>query len=177
MKKRSLLQSTTLIPATLLLTTSVFAQNWYVDGGLGLIKFDDGVDTISPTNLYFRGGYQFNPNLNVGLESSATLSPDQISDFSDVDLSVTAVTFYVRGGFPISNSVWLYGQIGRANTEIIAEFSGAEVTADDNDTMLGLGADIDLGSNNMYLALNYSVYNNNEGVDVSGFNLGIGARF
>jgi len=172
MKKISLLLS-----LTLLFSTSIFAQNWYIDGGLALVKFDDGVDTISPTNLYIRGGYQFNPNFNIGLESNATISPDQISDFSDVDLSVSAVTFYVRGGFPISDSIWLYGQIGRANTEFIAEFSGFEASIDDNDTMLGLGAEINLNNKTTYLALNFSTYNDNEGVDVTALNIGIGARF
>ena len=161
----------------LLFSTSIYAQNWYADGGLGLIKFDDGADSISPTNLYIRGGYQFNQYFNIGLESSATISSDQIDNLPGVDFDVDAVTFYIRGGVPVNESIWLYGQIGRTKTELTAEFLGTEVSDDDTDTSYGFGAEIDLGSKTTYLALNYSMYNNNDGVDVTALNLGIGVRF
>jgi len=43
--------------------------------------------------------------------------------------------------------------------------------------MMGLGAEIDLGDKSKYLALNYSIYNNNDGADVTGSNIGLGLRF
>ncbi len=172
MKKNILLLS-----ASLLFSTSALAENWYIDGGAGFIKFDDGTDTLSPTNLYLRGGYKINQYFNVGLESSTTVSSDQISDAPDVDFDVNAVTFYVRGGVPVTDGIWLYAQLGQTNTELTGEYLGVKVTEDDNDTMYGLGADVDLGSKNLYLALNYSMYNNNDGVDVTAFNLGLGLRF
>ena len=166
-----------LFAMALLFNAPVHAQNWYVDGGLGLVEFDDGTDKISPTNLYIRGGYQFNQYFNVGLESSATVNSDEIDSLPGVEFDVDAVTLYVRGGVPVGESVWLYGQIGRTNTELTAEYQGVEISEDDNDTMIGFGADIKLGSSNTYLALNYSRYNDNDGVDVTGLNLGIGVRF
>ena len=166
-----------LFAMALLFNTSVHAQNWYVDGGLGLIEFDDGTDSISPTNLYIRGGYQFNQYFNLGLETSVTINSDQIDNLPGVEFDVDAVTFYVRGGVPVGESVWLYGQIGRTNTELTGEYQGVEVSEDDNDTMIGFGAEIDLGNTNTYLALNYSRYNDNDGVDVTALNLGIGVRF
>ena len=172
MIKKALLLST-----TLLFSSVSFAQNWYVDGGAGFIEFDDGIDTISPTNLYIRGGYQFNQYFNIGLETSVTASSDQLSDIPGVDFDVDVVTFYVRGGVPVNESIWVYAQIGRSNTELTAEFQGIEISEDDNDTMFGLGAEIDLGSDKTYLALNYSSYNNNDGVDVTAFNIGVGLRF
>ena len=162
---------------TSLFSTVTYAQNWYVDGGAGFIKFDDGIDSISPTNIYVRGGYQINQYFNVGLESSVTVSSDQIPDLPGVDFDIDVVTFYVRAGAPISENIWVYGQLGRANTELTAEFQGLEFSEDDDDTMYGFGAEIDLGSKATYLALNYSVYNNNDGVDVTAFNLGLGLRF
>lgn len=166
-----------LLSFAMLFNTSVLAENWYVDGGAGFITFDDGFDEISPTNLYVRGGYQFNQNFNVGLESSFTISSDQIPSDPDVDLDVNVVTLYVRGGAFVSESVWLYGQVGSSNTELTAEFAGVEFSVDDNDIMFGFGAEIDLGSKSTYLALNYSIYNDNDGVDVTAFNIGVGARF
>lgn len=172
MKKNILLLS-----ATLLFCTSASAENWYVDGGAGFINFDDGTDTISPTNIYLRGGYQFNQYFNVGLESSTTVSSDQLSDFPGVDFDVDVVTLYVRAGVPVGESIWVYGQLGRSNTELTGQALGIKASQDDNDTMYGVGADVDLGSKNLYLALNYSSYNNNDGVDVTAFNLGLGLRF
>lgn len=166
-----------LFTLALLFNTSAYAQNWYVDGGAGFIKFDDGTESISPTNLYIRGGYQFNQYFNIGLEASTTISSDQIDSLPGVDFDVDAVTFYVRGGVPVNESIWLYGQIGRTNTELTGEFQGIEVSEDDNDTMFGFGVDVDLGSSGTYLALNFSKYNNNDGVDVNAFNLGVGVRF
>jgi len=161
----------------LLLNTPAFAQNWYVDGGVGFVKFDDGSDSISPTNLYIRGGYQFNQYFNAGLESNVTIASDSVDYAPDVEFDVDTFTLYIRGGVPVSEGVWLYGQIGRTNTELTAEYLGTEISDDDNDTMFGFGAEIDVGSGNTYLSLNYSMYNNNDGVDVTGINLGFGARF
>lgn len=161
----------------LLLSTSASAENWYIDGGAGFIKFDDGTDSISPTNVYLRGGYRINQYFNLGLESSTTVSSDQIPSAPGVDFSVDAVTLYVRGGLPVNESIWIYAQLGRTNTKLTGEFQGVKVSEDNNDTMYGVGAEIDLGLKSTYLALNYSAYNNNDGVDVTAFNLGVGVRF
>ena len=157
-------------------SSPALAEDWYVDGGLGFINFDDGVDELSPTNIYIRGGYIINSNFNVGIEANVTISPDQVPG-SPVDFSVDMGTIYVRAGAPVSDTVRIYAQIGSTNTTLTGEYGGWSLSTDDSDMMLGFGADIDLGSGSTYLAVNYSIYNNNEGVDVTGFNLGIGARF
>ena len=168
---------TLLLATAFLFSTSTIAENWYLGGGLGLMKLDESVDTLSPKNLYLRGGYAFNENFDIGLESSVTISSDQISDVPDVDFDVDTVTFYLRLGMPVTEGVKIYGQLGRTNSEITAEYNGFEVSDDDNDTMYGLGAEIDVGSNTTYLALNYSKYFDDDGVDISAFNVGLGARF
>ena len=161
----------------MLLSTSCLAEEWYVDGGFGFITFDDGVDEISPTNIYIRGGYIINSNFNVGIEANVTASPDQISGYPGVDLDVDVGTIYVRAGAPVGENNMVYGQIGSSNTTLTASSGNIAVSADDTDMMIGFGAEIGLGSGSTYLAINYSIYNNNDGVDVTGFNLGVGARF
>jgi hypothetical protein len=157
-------------------SSSALAEDWYVDGGLGFINFDDGFDTLSPTNIYVRGGYIINANFNVGIEANVTVSPDQLPGIP-VDFSVDMGTLYVRAGAPVSDSVRIYAQIGSTNTTVTGEYAGLSVSTDDSDLMMGVGAEIDLGSGSTYLAINYSIYNNNDGVDVTGFNIGAGARF
>ena len=152
-------------------------NQWYIDGGIGSIKFDDGYDQVTPTNIYVRGGYFINQNFNIGLESNVTTSPDQIAFAPGVDYSVNIGTLYFRVGAPVSDNVMMYAQIGSSNTELGAEYKGVKVTSSDRDTMLGAGAEIGFGAGSMYMAINYSQYNNNSGVKVTGLNLGIGTRF
>lgn len=162
---------------SLTLCNSASARDWYFDGGLGLLKFDDSTDSVKPTNLYLRGGYQFNKYFNVGLEASTTIYPDQVDSAPDVDFDVDTLTFYGRAGIPVNRYLWIYAQLGRTNTELTASFSGNSNSEDNNDTMYGVGAEIYPFSEPVYLALNYSSYNDNGGVKVVAVNLGVGYRF
>ncbi|MCW8922175.1 MAG: porin family protein [Gammaproteobacteria bacterium] len=161
----------------MLFSSSCLAEDWYVDGGLGFVSFDDGVDEISPTNIYIRAGYIINPNFNVGIEASVTADSDQLAWAPGVDFDVDVGTIYVRAGAPVGENNMVYAQIGSSNTTLTASAGGLSISGDDRDMMMGFGADIGLGDDSLYLAINYSIYNNNDGVDVTGFNLGIGARF
>jgi hypothetical protein len=152
-------------------------NQWYIDGGLGSVNFNDGYDQVTPKNIYVRGGYFINQNFNIGLESNVTISPDQVAYAPGIDYSVNIGTIYFRAGAPVSDNVVLYGQIGSSNTELSGEYSSVKVTASDRDTMLGVGAEIGFGASSTYAAINYSKYNNNSGVDVSGLTFGIGTRF
>ncbi len=159
-------------------SSSSLAENWFIDGGLGFVTFDDGVDEVSPTNIYFRGGYKINKNFDIGIEANVTADSDSITAFGiTADADVDIVTIYARGGAFVSDNVWLYGQVGSSNTELTIEALGVSVSEDDTDVMFGFGADIGIGSGSTYVALNYSIYNGNNGIDVTGFNLGIGTRF
>ncbi len=160
-------------------SSSSLAEKWYIDGGLGFVTYDEsGFEEASPTNIYFRGGYKLNKNFDIGLEVNVTADSDSVNlgpVTADVDVDI--VTFYARGGTFVSDNVWLYGQVGSSNTEVTVETLGFSFSEDDTDLMFGFGADIGIGSGSTYVALNYSIYNGNNGIDVTGFNLGIGTRF
>jgi hypothetical protein len=159
-------KSISILIITLSFSTAAFARDWYVDSGLGFINFDDGNNSISPTNLYLRGGYQYNKYYNFGLESSFTVSPDQISD---ADIDVNTLTFYGRGGTPVNKYLWVYAQLGWTSTEVN--------NSNNNDLMYGLGVEAYPLNKPIYIALNYSSYFRKSGDDVTAFNLGIGYRF
>lgn len=164
MKKNSLF-----LIITLIFSSTAFARNWYADGGLGLMNFDDGNASISPTNIYLRGGYQLNKYLNFGLETNFTLSPDQVSN---VDANVDTLTAYARGGTPVNKYLWVYGQLGVTNTRFSAGNS-----KNNSDLMYGFGAEIYPVNKPVYIALNYSNYFDNGIAEVTALNLGVGYRF
>lgn len=152
-------------------------NHWYVDGGLGTVKFDDGYDQINPMNIYIRGGYYISQNFNIGIESNVTIAPDNLYG---VDYRVNIGTVYFRAGVPVGPTAMVYGQIGSSNTELSGSLGSLTASVSDRDTMLGAGAEFGLGygpTSTTYLAINYSQYNNNSGVTVTGFTVGIGARF
>ncbi len=127
-----------LLIALMVSSSIVLAENWYVDGGLGFVKFDEGVDELSPTNIYIRGGYKINQYFNFGIEVSVTVSLDQISSAPEVDFDVDMGTIYIRSGVPVGESVQLYGQIGSSNAELSASYAGVKASVDDNDIMMVL---------------------------------------
>lgn len=151
----------------------VSAEKIYVDVGGSLVNFDDGVDTISPFNIFGRVGYKFHENVNIGAEASVTLVPDELLG---VDLSVDIITVYLRGVLPLSQTASLFLQLGSSNTELTGEVGSISVSADDTDTSIGAGAEFSLNEK-AYITISYTTYNNNDGVDVTGINAGIGARF
>lgn len=171
-----------LLCLTMIFSTSSWAENWYADGGLGFVNYDNGVDKLSPTNLYIRSGYILNPYFNVGIEGSVTVSPDYIPGVP-ADFNVDIGTIYIRAGAPVSHTIRLYGQLGSSTTTLTSESGGVSVATDDSDIMMGLGAEVDLdldldvGNASTYVVINYSIYSDDNGTDVTGFNIGIGARF
>ena len=166
-----------IISISLFFCSPASARDWYIDGGVGILEFDDSSDAVSPTNLYFRGGYQFNKYFNIGLESNFTVSPDQAAVAPGVDFEVDTLTFYGRAGVPVNRYLWVYGQLGRTNTELSKSSSGGSNSEDNNDTMYGFGAEVYPFNKPVYIALNYSSYNDNGGVNVTALNLGVGYRF
>ena len=164
---------------TLFIPSSLFAQGWYVGGGAGLVDFDDAGISYSPLNAYAKGGYAFNQYIDVGLEASATIIPDEISS---IDIAVNIVTFFLRAGLPIDDTARIYAQIGQSNTELSLTIGNVEGSIDDTDSSIAFGIEINLGNQNSYVDINYSSYFDGifEGIapaEATAINIGIGARF
>jgi opacity protein-like surface antigen len=147
----------------------------YAFGG-GFLTFDDGQDTISPTQLVARIGYDINENFGVGGEIGFSLLKDSIGN---VDFDVTTTFLYLKGGIPIQEDAKIYAMIGSTNTKLTGSASVGGITAsasaDDNDTGFGFGFEKSFGRNGF--AVDYVKYNDNEGVDVHSINLLYTGRF
>jgi len=137
----------------------------YASFGGGLLSFDDGVDTIEPKQLIARLGYDFNANIGVGIEGGFSLIED---DLYGVDFDVSTLFIYLKGAIPVGNGGKIYGLIGSANTELTGTAFGISVSADDDDTAMGIGFEAANG-----FLIDYIKYNDNDGIDVTSFNIGV----
>lgn len=154
------------------------SQQWYFDGGVGLINFNGNNKDISPINMYVRGGVMLNRYFNIGAETSFSVSADEASYAPGVDFTLSAETAYLRAGVPLGKHVMVYAQAGYSRTELGADGgTGPTYSSKDDGTQLGLGTEIGFGNNTTYLAINYSQYYDNAGVKVIAYNLGVGSRF
>ena len=155
-----------------LLSFSVNAQNgpaWYYTIGGGLLTFDDGVDSIEPKQLVGRLGYDFNANFGVGIEGGFSLIED---DLMGVDFDVSTTFIFLKGSVPLSSGGKIFGMIGTTNTEITGSLGGFSVSADDDDTGMGIGFEAPNG-----FTVDYIIYNDNDGIDVTSINIGFTSYF
>jgi hypothetical protein len=143
---------------------------WSLGGSL--LTFDDGFDSIEPKQVFGRLGYEFNANFGIGFEGGFSLIEDELFG---LDYDVSTTFFYLRGSVPIGSGSKLYAMIGPTNVELTGSVGGFSISADDDDTGIGLGFERDLGTSSFFV--DYIRYNDDEGVDVYAINLGLGARF
>ena len=138
---------------------------WSLGGSL--LTFDDGVDSIKPIQVFGRLGYDFNAYIGVGIEGGFSLIEDEISG---VDFDVTTTFLYLRGSVPIGDDSKLYAMVGPTNVEVTGSLGGISISADDDDTGIGFGFEKSIGTYS--ISVDYIIYNDNSGVDVSAINLG-----
>ena len=138
----------------------------YATLGAAFLTFDDGLDTIEPTQIIGRLGYDFNENIGIGVEGGFSLIEDELYG---VDFDVSTLFFYLKGSLPVSEDVKIYGMIGPTNTEVTGSSGGISVSADDDDTGIGLGFEKALESS--AFSIDYIKYNDNDGVDAYAFNI------
>ena len=156
---------------TLMISIPVMAQEekpqayWSLGGSL--LTFDDSVDSIKPIQVFGRLGYDFNAYIGIGIEGGFSLIEDELGG---VDFDVTTSFLYLKGSLPIGEDSKLYAMIGPTNVELTGTLGGLSISADDDDTGIGFG--FEKFMDNHSISVDYIIYNNNAGVDVSAINLG-----
>jgi len=150
------------------------AQGFYIGGGVSKMEFDDSFDSVSPTNMFLRGGILFNDYFDISGEMNITFSSDEISG---VDFDVDTYSIFLRGIYPATDTIRFYGKFGTANTELTASAFGTSISFDDDDMMYGAGVEVGFGQGNTYLDIDYTSYYDDDGIDVNAFNVGLGYRF
>ncbi len=160
---------------TLIISFAATAQEaprvyWTLGGSL--LTFDDGVDSIDPTQVFGRLGYDFNAYFGIGVEAGFSLIDDEIGG---VDFDVSTIFFFLKGSIPVGDDAKIYAMIGPTDVELTGSLGGISISADDDDTGIGFGFEKAIDSYS--ISVDYIVYNDNSGVDVTAINLGFAKRF
>ena len=87
-----------------------------------------------------------------------------------MDFDVTTTFLYLKGSIPIGDDAKLYAMIGPTNVDLTGSLGGFSASADDDDTGIGFGYEKALGTSSF--SVDYIIYNDNSGVDVTAFSLG-----
>ena len=92
-----------------------------------------------------------------------------------MDFDVSTTFFYLKASIPVRDDAKIYAMFGLTNVELTGTLGGVSVSADDDDTGIGIGFEkaIDTYS----ILADYIIYNDNSGVDVSAINLGFSRHF
>jgi len=148
------------------------AQGAYASVGGGLLKFDDGFDTVKPKQVVLRIGYNFNEYIGLGYEGGFSLIKDELYN---VDFDVKTTFLYLKGSFPISETSFVYLLAGPTNVKLTGSDRGVSVSSDDDDTGTGVGFETRL--NTARLFVDYITYYDKDGVDVHSLNIGAAFYF
>ena len=143
---------------------------WTLGGSL--LTFDGGGEPIEPVQIFGRLGYDFNANIGIGVEGGFSLIEDEILG---VDFDVTTAFFYLKGSLPLGDGAKIYAMAGPTNVELTGSLGGFSVSSDDDDTGFGFGYEKKLSTHSF--SIDYIMYNNNTGVDVSAINIGYVSYF
>ncbi len=146
---------------------------WFLGGGGALVSFDDGIDEINPTNAFIRGGVALNQYIDLGVEFSFTLIPDELSG---VDFDVDTTFFYLKGNLPVGERAKLYVLFGSSDVELTASVGNASLTADDHDTGIGAGIEYQL-RDSLFFTADYINYFDDAGVTSDAVNVGVVKRY
>lgn len=148
--------------------------------GAGLVTFDDGVDDVSPTNLYVRLAAASSRHFEAGAEVGFTVLADRLGG---VDFDVDTRFFYLQGNLPVSETLLLFLRGGLAQTELTGEANGASASIDDDDTALGVGARF-MTRETFFVVVDYTRYFDDDEFDgfagdfvTDAINLGVGGYF
>ena len=142
--KKQLLAATVLSAMTL----PALASNLYVVADLGQVKYEVDSFSESDTGFTLGGGYKFNDTfaVEVAYRNLGEINESEYEDLGDGDYyegsfsnEFSALQVSLVAGFPVSETVNLYGRLGYADIDLDFSFSEIEVIGDSESTFSGSG--------------------------------------
>lgn len=148
----------------------------YIGGGLALLEYSEADinDDASLKALFVRIGSNINQNFSAEIRAGVGVGDDTVNVFgTNVDVELDNMFgVYVRGGIPLSNSVFPYAIIGYTSGKVTASAAGyGSATESESDMSFGLGVDIPV-SKYMHLNAEYMNYFDKDGAEIGGIAIG-----
>ncbi len=156
---------------------SVYAEGMTLGMGYHLGTYDGG------------SGFKANPNAikleatkyladNVAIEGHLLFGSgsDTISG-TDADLKLkNAMSVFIKGDLPLSDSANLYGLLGFSQGKLEMSVPGGTMSDDDSGLSYGFGVEVAI-ANDLYISGEYILYISESDYDYTGFNIGLAKKF
>ncbi|MEE2733229.1 MAG: porin family protein [Pseudomonadota bacterium] len=164
----------------LLAAGSAMAADPYVGGSVLFVdaEFQDISEEASLTGITGRLGSMMNDNIGGEVRVSLGVGDDSVGSGifeTDVELN-SMIGGYLRAGAPVGSGFFPYAVLGFTRTEL--EYSNDYFGSDsesETDVSWGFGADLSL-DRKMSLNVEYMNYYDKDGVEISGFSIGIASK-
>jgi opacity protein-like surface antigen len=178
--KKSLFSAVVIGSATLLGAGTAQAQNGYAGANLNFLDYsENGInDEASITAGTFRLGAQINEYLSGELRAGLGFSDDTVNiSGTDVDIELDSLFgAYLRGGFPVTESVYPYAVFGITRGKVTASVQGFSRSESETDTSFGAGIDFTL-IDQVTLNVEYMSWLDKDGSEIDGFSVGASTAF
>jgi opacity protein-like surface antigen len=149
-------------------------DDMYFGGGLAVTELSEEGDEVSLNVIHARVGKFFNENISLEARAGFGVGDDDI-DGIKVELS-NYYGVYLRGGFPVNETLYPYAVLGYTRGKIKASYGGDSISSSESDTSFGLGVDIKLNEK-AAINLEYLNYIDKDGAVLDGFSIGISSTF
>lgn len=152
----------------------------YIGGGVAFIDYSEtGIrQDASLSAVYGRIGSQFNETFSGEIRAGIGAGDDSIAVMG-IDVNVELKHFigaYLRAGFHAAPNLYPYALVGYSRAELEASVRGfGSVSGTDKDISYGFG--IDLIASDITVNAEYINYVDTDGVELSGFSIGLAKSF
>jgi opacity protein-like surface antigen len=174
------------------MTLPAMASNLYVLADAGQIKYEGDSSSETATGFTLGGGYKFNDSFAIevayrdlgDIEGHETEVDGETSIEEDYYYDFTALQISLVAGFPVGESVNIYGRLGYADIDVETSFSVIQTTDGDtlshsgsgtissNEVLFGVGVSYAL-SESFALRTEYGQYGKFEGIETSSITFGL----
>ncbi|WP_101757829.1 porin family protein [Oceanicoccus sp. KOV_DT_Chl] len=163
-----------------LIAPATFAEEagntgWYIGGSYAQLDtdFDDLVE-FDLAALVFNAGYKINDYIAIETRLGTGITDD---DIVGVDLELDYLWgVYAKAGIPTGTAIYPYVVLGYTKAELELSGYGYSESDSDSDTSYGIGADFSV-NDNVGIFAEYMNWYDDDGVEISGFNIGASYKF
>lgn len=156
-------------------------EGFYVGGGYSAVTYSEsGFPDADLGALFIRGGYQINDYLAAEVRLGDGVQDDSVNYFGyDVKLKLKDFYgIYLKAGIPTEMGLYPYVIIGDTHMKgelSVSGFSGV-ASSDGSDVSYGVGVDYWINKN-VSAGLEYMNFYDKDGIELSGFTLGLNYKF